>query len=178
MPDNEIIDIFDKEGIYIGSMARHEAERDNHVIQNVIVFVFNSLGKVWIQKRPNKPNKHYPGLWDVSACGAIHTGEEPLAAAKREQQEEMGFVSDLRYVETFMNTFPDEAGKNTRQRLSHLFIGESEELPQPNEEVDEFLATPYKELRQQVIDNPQYYIPSFLLELDKAIAAFIKVRSH
>jgi len=169
--DREIIDVVDDAGDVIKTITREEAERDNHIIENVIVFVFNSLGKVWIQKRPTH-KKHYPGLWDVSACGAILTGEKPLAAARREQLEEMGFESKLQKVETFMNEFPDEDGSTTRRRLSHLFIGISEEIPQPNEEVDEFLVLPHAELKQRVTDKPGDYIPSFLIELDKAVEAY------
>ncbi len=171
MSAGEVTDVFNEDGDLIGSMSREQAEQDNHIIQNVIVFVFNALGKVWVQKRPMS-KKHYPGLWDVSACGALHSGEEPLAAAKREQMEEMGFVSDLKEVETFINVFPDETGDTMRTRLSHLYIGVSEEIPRLSDEVDEFRSVPFDELRRSVAENPEEYIPSFLLELNKAIAAF------
>ncbi len=170
MSNKEIIDVVNEEGQVVDTITREEAELNNHTIQNVIVFVFNSLGKVWIQKRPMSKN-HFPGLWDVSACGAVLTAEKSLDAAKREQLEEMGFNSELQFVETFMNKFTGHDGQPT-QRLSHLFIGISDEIPEPNEEVDEFLAVPHAELRQQIVKDPAKYIPSFLIELDKATAAF------
>lgn len=176
MSSGEITDFFDEQGNHQGSMSRSKAESDNLVIQNVIVFVFNSLGKVWIQKRPMNKN-HFPGLWDVSACGAVHRGEQPLEAAKREQLEEMGFNSDLHFVETFMNKFKGHDSLPT-QRLSHLFVGVSDETPAPNEEVDEFLAVPHAELRAKVAKEPGSYIPSFLTELDKATAAFIELENN
>lgn len=173
----EITEIFNADGDIIGTMSREEAEQNNHIIQNVIVFVFNSLGKVWIQKRPMNKN-HFPGLWDVSACGAIHAGEDKLQAAEREQAEEMGFVSELHFVETFMNEFSDETGRETRVRLSHLFVGISDELPHDTDEVDEFAALPFTELSKRVDSNPEEYIPSFKLELDKAIEAYKRFKNE
>jgi isopentenyl-diphosphate Delta-isomerase len=170
----EITEILNADGDIIGTMTREEAEQNNHIIQNVIVFVFNSQGKVWIQKRPIA-KKHYPGLWDVSACGAMHAGEDKRKAAEREQAEEMGFVSELHFVETFMNEFPDETGKETRVRLSHLFVGISDEQPHNTEEVDEFRALSYDELSERVKAKPEDYIPSFKVELDKAIDAYKKI---
>lgn len=173
MSSGEILDVVDDEGNIVNTISREEAERDNHTIENVIVFVFNSLGKVWIQKRPMS-KKHYPGLWDVSACGAIVSGEDKMAAAQREQLEEMGFASELRFVETFLNVFPDEEGTAMRKRLSHLFIGISDQVPEANDEVDEFLALLHEELRQLVVNKPDEYIPSFLIELDKAVEAYVE----
>lgn len=168
MSSKEIIDVVDDSGQVVDTITREEAELNNRSIQNVIVFVFNSLGKVWIQKRPE--HKHFPGQWDVSACGAVHSGEKPQEAAEREQLEEMGFSSKLHFVESFINKFTGHDGKPT-QRLSHLFVGVSEEIPAPNDEVDEFQAIPHAELRERVLQEPSDYIPSFLLELDKATDA-------
>lgn len=171
MSSDEIIDILNDKGGVVDTITREEAERGNSITENVIVFVFNYDGEVWIQKRP-KTKKHYPNLWDVSACGSVHSGENKMAAARREQFEEMGFTCNLKFAETFMNVFPNEDGKVIRQRLSHVFIGKSDEIPLPNEEVDEFLALPYESLRQKVVDSPQDYVPSFLVELDKATKAY------
>jgi isopentenyl-diphosphate delta-isomerase len=172
--EKEMIDVVDDKGQVIDTITREEAELNNRAIQNVIVFVFSSFGKVWIQKRPKHKN-HFPGLWDVSACGAVHSGEKPQDAAEREQLEEMGFTSDLHFVETFINKFIGHNGQPT-QRLSHLFVGISEEIPAANDEVDEFQAIPHSKLRKNIVQNQNKYIPSFLIELDKAVAAFKRDR--
>lgn len=166
----EMIDVVDENGNVIDTMSREKTEHLNHLIQNVIVFVFNSKGEVWIQKRPMS-KKHFPGLWDVSACGAVGSGEKPEIAALRETKEEMGFSPELKFVESFLNVFPGRDGQ-TYRRLSHLYIGRSEEIPKTNEEVDDFKAVPRAELREQVVKEPDNYIPSFLVELDKATTAF------
>ena len=167
MSDFEQVDILDSEGRVTGTMSRAEAEQDNHTTQNVLIFVFNSKDEVWIQKRPMS-KKHYPGLWDISACGGIVSGEKPSLAASREQLEEMGFSCPLRHIETFLNIFPAEDGSE-RRRLSHLYFGESDLIPEVNSEVDEFLAVETSELMRRVQHNPDEYIPSFEIELTKAV---------
>jgi len=170
MNASEITDIFDDNDVLIGSIPRHEAEQANNITQNALIFIFNSKAQIWIQKRP-KDKKHYPGLWDISACGGVLKGEEPLRAAQHEQLEEMGFKSKLYFVETFMNIMSAEDGSE-RRRLSHLYIGVSDKIPQPSLEVDEFLAVHYIELRKNVLKEPANYVPSFIFELDKTIAAY------
>jgi isopentenyldiphosphate isomerase len=135
-----------------------------------LVFVFNSQGGVWVQLRP-KTKRHYPGVWDISACGGIISGEMPTQAAAREAEEELGFAVELRRIESFMNVFPGENGEQ-RKRLSHLFVGVSDETPRANDDVDEFKIWQPDELRKNVMENPDLYVPSFLLELEKAISTF------
>jgi isopentenyl-diphosphate delta-isomerase len=141
-----------------------------------LVFIYNSKGEVWLQKRPMH-KKHFPGLWEISACGAVSSGESPGQAAKRETKEETGLEVDLKHVETFLNQFTGQDGHNTTRRLSHLFIAVTEEEPQPNEEVDEFRAIDRKALEKKVETDPDKYVPSFLIELEKANTAFEKIKN-
>jgi isopentenyl-diphosphate delta-isomerase len=168
---SEVLEILDADGHVVGTMSREEAEAANRPTQNAIIWVFDSAGRVWIQLRPQN-KKHYPGLWDASTCGGIKHGETPLESASREQSEEMGFTCDLEPVVSFMNVFPGHEPGTTYRRLSHLFIGISDLQPQTNDEVDEFKAVPYAQLRADAAAHPEKYVPSFLAELDKAITAY------
>lgn len=169
MKTDELIDVINEEGKVIRTISREEAEQDNHLTQNVLVFIFTPKGEVWIQKRPQN-KKHFPGLWDISACGGMTSGESAEIAAEREQSEEMGFACELSQVETFLNEFTDHKGL-TYRRLSHLFIGISKEIPQVNPEVDEFLAVDHSLLEVKIRNEEKAYVPSFLMELEKAVAA-------
>jgi isopentenyl-diphosphate delta-isomerase len=171
---SEMVDVVDESGTVVGTMSREESETLNHLIQNVIVFIFNSKGEVWIQKR-SITKKHFPGLWDVSACGAIFSGEAPNAAAERETAEETGIKLALSHAETFLNIFPGHDGQTFR-RLSHLYIGLSNEKPKENVEVDEFKAVPYKQLENEVTKNPSQYVSSLLIELQKAVLAYKRLK--
>ena len=175
MSSSEVIEILNQDGEVIGTVTREEAEQNNHTTPNVLIFIFNSLGKVWVQLRPMTKN-HYPGRWDISACGGVLSGESRQMAAERETFEETGLKLTLRYVETFLNVFPGDDGREQRSRLSHLYIGVSDEIPQPNnEEVDDFKAWGPAALRADALQNPAKYIPSLIIELDKAVEGYQKL---
>lgn len=171
MSDIEIINVLNESGEVVDTMTREEAERDNHITENVLVFVFNSLGQAWTQLRPMSKD-HYPGMWDISACGGMLSNETPEEAATRETKEETGLDLDLHFVETFLNEFPGDNGEN-RRRMSHLYIGVSDDTPFNDDgEVDEFVSHNVQELSANVMANETLYIPSFLVELDKAVEAY------
>lgn len=168
----EILQVFDADGHAIGTMPRAQAEADNHIIENALAFIFTSDGRIWIQQR-HHTKKHYPSIWDISVCGAVRHGETALEAAQREQSEELGFISDLQHVTTFINEFPQTHGATaTYRRLSSLFIGVSDLQPQLNDEVEAFDAVPAAELRAAVVAHPERYVPPFLAELDMALKAY------
>src|SRR3989344_6231387 len=169
---DEMIDVVDENGVVIDTLTREETEHLNHLIQNVIIFIFTPEGEVWIQKRPMH-KKHFPGLWDVSACGAVASGERVEEAAERETFEETGLKPKLTYVESFLNEFLGHDNKTFR-RLSHLFVGVTDETPKENDEVDEFKKVPHQQLENQIKSNPDQFIPSFLVELEKVIPAYEK----
>jgi isopentenyl-diphosphate delta-isomerase len=170
MSKHEIIDVLNEDGEIIDTISREQAEKDNHITENVLVFVFNSLGRVWVQLRPQTKN-HYPGKWDISACGGVLSNETKDEAAHRETLEEMGIEVELHHVESFLNVFPGDNGEE-RRRLSHVYIGVTDVEPQINDEVDEFKLWEPSELREDVVANESKYIPSFIVELDIAVSAF------
>lgn len=170
MSANELIDVLNEGGEVIDTITREDAERDNHTTQNVLVFVFNSRGKVWVQLRPQTKN-HYPGRWDISACGGMVSGETRDQAAKRETLEETGIEAELHHVESFLNVFPGDNGE-VRKRLSHLYVGVSDQQPRLSEEVDEFKLWEPAKLRADAENRPDAYVPSFVVELDKAVAGY------
>jgi isopentenyl-diphosphate Delta-isomerase len=170
MSSNEMIDVLNEAGEVVGTISREQAERDNHITENVLVFVFNSRGRVWIQLRP-QTKKHYPGRWDISACGGIVSGETHQQAAIRETFEEMGIKTELHHTESFINVFPGDNGEE-RKRLSHLYVGVSDEQPKASDEVDEFRLCGLAELRADAGAHPNVYVPSFILELEKAIRGY------
>lgn len=165
--------MIDENGAVVDTMSREAADKLNHLTQNVLVFIFNSKGKVWIQKRA-KTKKHFPEQWDISACGNVTSGEKPDEAARRETLEEMGIKSKLVFVESFLNEFPGQDNR-TYRRLSHLYVGVSDEIPKESDEVDEFKAVPHRQLAKTVAEHQNQYIPSFLLELEKAVTAYKKI---
>lgn len=172
--EDEFVDYYDESGVIIGYCARQEADDRNLIYPNVIVFVFTPDGRVWIQKR-SLSKRHFPGLWDTSACGALAHEEDPAAAAARELQEEMGIKADMHFVEKFLNRFPSDDKQTTYARMSHIFIGISGETPTGNDEVEAVAAFEVDELLQEIQQHPENFVPSFDIEFEKAAAAYAKL---
>ncbi|MBI5640628.1 MAG: NUDIX domain-containing protein [Nitrospirae bacterium] len=102
-PDEEILEVVDKEGRVTGLAPRSELHSNPSLIHRVVhVLVFNSKGEILLQKR--SMNKDVaPGRWDTSVGGHINPGEEILAAAAREMREELGVSGQsLRYLYQYL----------------------------------------------------------------------------
>jgi 8-oxo-dGTP pyrophosphatase MutT (NUDIX family) len=158
-------------GLY-HAKSREEAERQNHTTENALIFIFALNGHVWIPRRSQDKNFH-PGKLDITTAGGVMSGERHSVTARRELQEEAGLdIPDLRHVETFLNVFTGDHGE-TMSRVSNLYIGFSDDTPQPVDgEVEEFLLCEPVALRAHVMANEGDYVPSFLIELDKALAGY------
>lgn len=174
MSGAESIDVLDESGQVASTVSRDEAEQDNHITANVLVFLFNSLGHVWIQLRSHTKN-HYPNRWDISVCGGILSGETPEEAATRETREEAQIDTELHRVESFLNVFEGDNGEE-RKRLSYLFVGITDAVPVADgEEVSDFKGWAPPELRQDVEQHPFQYVPSMIMELDRAVQGYQKI---
>jgi isopentenyldiphosphate isomerase len=169
--DKELVDYYDPEGNVIGFCSRTEADAKNYTYPNAIIFVFSPDGNAWIQKRSiNK--KHYPGLWDPTACGAIAHDEDPKLAAERELEEEMQLHCNLQFVEKFLNVFPGEGDQKTRSRMSYIYVGVSSETPKSNHEVEAIAEFDTSELLEKARSNPGDFVPSFEVEYMKALSGY------
>ena len=63
--------------------------------------------EVLLQKRSRNKDS-FPGLYDTSSAGHIPAGDEPLASALRELEEELGLRAepeDLRFIGTIENVY-------------------------------------------------------------------------
>ena len=94
MIDNsqEIFPLVDEEGRVIGSATRGECHSGSRLLHPVVhLYVFNSRGEVYLQKRPEWKDIQ-PGKWDTSVGGHIDYGETPETALVREVREELGIT--------------------------------------------------------------------------------------
>jgi isopentenyldiphosphate isomerase len=102
---SEKLEIVDTEGRVIGIAERAELHRDPSRIHRVVhVLVFNRRGKLLLQKRSQKKDVA-PGKWDTSVGGHVSPGEDLLAAARREMEEELGISGcNLGYLYRYLFT--------------------------------------------------------------------------
>lgn len=80
--------IVDKDDNVIGAMSRDKAVQLGKIVRIVRIFLFNSDGELFLQKRG--ANVDFPNLWDQSVGGHVDEGEDYLTAAEREMKEEIG----------------------------------------------------------------------------------------
>jgi isopentenyl-diphosphate delta-isomerase type 1 len=93
----EFLEVVDEDNQVIGIASRDEIHEKGLHHRSVHIFIFNTQGKLYLQKR--SPSKdQYPEHWDTSAAGHTDPGESPLEAAQRELEEELGLNVPLTEV--------------------------------------------------------------------------------
>lgn len=86
---SETVALVDLDGHVTGSAPRTVVRRDNLPHAATAVLVRNSSGEIFVHRR--SPEKDWaPGFHDAAAGGVMQYGEEPVAAAARELEEELG----------------------------------------------------------------------------------------
>jgi isopentenyl-diphosphate delta-isomerase type 1 len=101
----EMLEIVNSEGTAIGLKPRSEIHGNPSLLHKVIhILVFNDSGELLLQKRSMSKDVA-PGKWDTSVGGHFAPGEDSLAAALREMEEELGVVSDnYEYLYSYLYT--------------------------------------------------------------------------
>ncbi len=96
----EFLDVVDKNNKVIGKERRDIIHSNGLFHRGVNIFVFNSKGLVFLQKR--SANKDIcPSKWDLSAAETLKVGEKHKQAAVRCLKEELGInakISRIRNV--------------------------------------------------------------------------------
>lgn len=113
----DVVDAFDR---VTGSLPRDEIHRRGLRHRAVHVFVFNSAGQLFLQKRSQMKDSN-PGHWDSSVSGHVDSGEDYDTAARREFREELGIEPPL-----LRRLFYVEAQAVTGQEFCWVYQAESE----------------------------------------------------
>ncbi|PIT89294.1 MAG: hypothetical protein COU27_01110 [Candidatus Levybacteria bacterium CG10_big_fil_rev_8_21_14_0_10_36_7] len=162
----ELLEIFDGKGKKLG-VASRKASHKLHLIDKVAhVFVFNSKGELFLQKRAMNKDV-FPGYYAPSASGHFELNETPLQAAKRETKEEMGINAEkIKHLGCFKCVTP-EMGE-----WIHVFMLVTNEPIKINEsEISEAKFFSIKELSR--IDK-KVLIPALKKELKLYLKKMLK----
>jgi isopentenyl-diphosphate delta-isomerase len=152
--------LVDDEDNPIGLMGKMEAHRKGLLHRAISVFIINSAGEWILQKRAHD-KYHSKGLWTNACCTHPLPGESELVSANRRLSEEMGIVSNLKKVFTFI--YKEEVDNNlTEHEYDHVFAGISDIDPEINTiEVVEWKKTSFEELHLDILNNPDNYTTWF-----------------
>ena len=136
MTEERVILVNDKNE-ELGTMPKLEAHQKGVLHRAFSVFIFNDKGELLLQQRA-ATKYHSPMLWTNTCCSHQRTGETNIKAGKRRLQEEMGFVTELEDVFSFVYKAPFDNGL-TEHELDHVLVGMYNDNPKINtEEVENF----------------------------------------
>lgn len=165
MKEDHVI-LVNTQDVQIGTMPKMEAHEKAQLHRAFSVFVMNDRGETMLQQRAQH-KYHSPLLWTNTCCSHQRVGENNIEAGKRRLQEEMGFVTDLKELFSFIYKAPFDNGL-TEHELDHVMIGTYNEAPVINrEEVADWKWMRPKDIQEDIALNPRRYTVWFKIIFEK-----------
>jgi isopentenyl-diphosphate delta-isomerase type 1 len=93
----EILEVVDEDNRVTGRTTRSRIHREQLRHRAVHIFLFNSRGELFLQKRAAQKDE-FPGYYDSSAAGHVDPQESYADAAARELEEELGITAALKKI--------------------------------------------------------------------------------
>jgi len=161
---SEILDVVDEQNEVIATASREECHEQKLRHRGVQVFIINSEGDLFVQKRSDKKDI-FPGQYEGSLTGHVLSGESYEDAAIRELKEELGIEAtkdDLKELFEFKMLFENEHELIT----TYLMYYDGPIKIDQNEVVSgEFV--PIDDLKQRIKKDEKEFTPAFLIGFDK-----------
>ncbi len=159
---SELIDIVNEQDEVIGTMTRDDPSHVDYITRNVVVSLRNSQGDHIIQVR-SQTKKHWPGCFDLAACGGVKAGESYEDAAERELFEELGVRTHLASLVKYPREVEYKGGN--RRLFTQLFLGRYDGGFARTDEVDDVLKLSTGELRRLIAQKDPRVQPYFVEEV-------------
>lgn len=164
--EEEKVILVDEQNNPIGLMPKLEAHEKALLHRAFSVFIMNRKGEVMLQQRALH-KYHSPGLWTNTCCSHQRENETNVEAGKRRLQEEMGFVTELTDVISFIYKAPFDNGL-TEHEYDHVLLGYYEDNPNINpEEVADWKWELPENIKKDIEQNPQKYTEWFKIIFEK-----------
>ncbi len=158
----------------VGLMPKMEAHEKAILHRAFSVFIMNDKGETMLQQRAAH-KYHSPLLWTNTCCSHQRDGETNIEAGKRRLQEEMGFVTDLKELFSFIYKAPFDNGL-TEHELDHVMLGYYSESPKINtEEVADWKWMKPEAIKEDIAANSENYTVWFKIIFEKFYDYFIQL---
>ena len=159
------------QGQMTGTMDKMAAHSNGLLHRAFSIFVFNQQGQLLLQQRA-WDKYHSAGKWTNTCCSHPRPGETTENAAHRRLLEEMGFDCELNEIFQFAYRHEFENGL-IENEYDHVFIGFSDQAPQPNAtEVENFKYMDIELLSLDIKDNPGTYSAWLALCFEKVAVSY------
>ena len=164
----ERVILVDEKDNEIGTEEKLKAHELGKLHRAFSVFVFNSEGKLLLQKRA-LTKYHSAGLLTNTCCSHPRIGESLDQSVHRRLKEEMGFDCDLKEICSFI--YKGKLDHDLcEHEIDHVFVGNFNGIPVPNpEEVDSWEWADIRVLKEDVKQCPEKYTYWFPLALAKIL---------
>lgn len=164
----ESVVLVDEEDNMTGTMEKMAAHRLARIHRAISVFIFNSKGDMLLQKRAG--HKYHSGhKWSNACCSHPRPGEQPMDAAIRRLEEEMGMHCRLEHAFSF--TYRVALDNDLYEHeYDHVYIGTTDMIPVPNpQEVEWFLYLSPEEVERYLFQNPQWFTSWFKICFERVM---------
>jgi isopentenyl-diphosphate delta-isomerase len=173
LPEKSFVVTVNEKDEETGTMEKMEAHQKGILHRAFSIFILNRKGELLLQQRAE--HKYHSGsLWTNTCCSHPMPGEGTTDAAVRRLREEMGIVTELQPMFSFL--YKAEVGNGlVEHELDHVFCGvyDGECAPDPEEVMNHrYMALP--ELEKWIDETPQNFttwmrivFPRFCDELAK-----------
>jgi len=142
----------------IGYMTKERAYEKRAMLRSVQIFVYNSKGELYIQKR-SKNKARYPNYFCASAAGHVEKRESYQETAIRELKEELGLVeiNDLKFVAKEKTP----VGEGNYAMMALFTITTDKPITLQKKEIETGGFYPIKEIKRLISKNLPF-TPAFL----------------
>ncbi|MBD0402685.1 isopentenyl-diphosphate Delta-isomerase [Flammeovirga sp. EKP202] len=175
MERNDVI-LVDKNDQQIGVMEKLQAHVEGKLHRAFSVFIFNNEGKLLLQQRA-LTKYHSGGLWTNTCCSHPKPGEEVHEGAHRRLVEEMGFNTEIEWVDHVLYKAAFGNGL-IEHEYDHVFVGYYDGIIKPNpEEVESIRWIDIAELETWMKKKPSDFTAWFGLCLEK-VKCYLNVKKQ
>lgn len=151
------IQIVNNQDEVIGVKERSEMDYGQDIYRVSALWLTNSKGEVLLAKRTMTKDKD-PGRWGVAAAGTLDEGETYDSNIYKEIEEEIG-LTDVT-LEKGQKMFVTEPRSSFIQLYTATLDREPSAFTLQAEEVDEVAWFSVGQIKQELKDNPEKYVPA------------------